>query len=376
VASALLQGSLADWISAISQLLFLVIFILLFVGANQRLQVYVWRGDIKSKLSVIEWLANGARERAKEFLAKNRGRDIDELLNKTLDFFIIEPVNIEPTDIIKRLDHLFNVRRLRFKDFFREFLRDTDDVIRSRAEVVVEIASALNFIYKYVRHLLLYGEKTKNWVLIMQLQLVMPMILQQARVLWKAQEHFMKGVPIGDGAGPLTVVKLAGSDAKWERIDEETVAAEKELEGRRVILVKAEGPGSSVGRPGRATERLVESLASAGTKPALILTIDAALKLEGEETGSIAEGVGAAIGDPGPEKIRFERIAAKYDVPLRALAIKMSEEEAITAMPEKVYRAIDKAVERAREIILQESKPGDIVVVVGVGNTSGIGQGG
>ncbi|MEB2836467.1 MAG: DUF1512 domain-containing protein [Desulfurococcales archaeon] len=372
--AALMGSSLADWISAISQLIFLVIFILLFVGANQRLQVYVWKGDIKSKLGVIEWLATGARKRAREYIAKNKGRDVDRLLERTIDFFLIEPVSVEPTDIIKRMDHLFNVRRLRFKDFFKQAMSEADDVTRSRAEVAVEVASALNYIYKIVRHLLMYGEKTKNWILIMQLQLVMPMILQQARTLWKAQEHFLKGVPIGDGAGPLVAVRLAGEGAEWREVDDETVASEVDLEGRRLIIVKAKGPASSVGRPGRATERIVRDLVGKGVKPALLLTVDAALKLEGEETGSIAEGVGAAIGDPGPEKIRFERIAAEYDIPLRALAIKMSEEEAITAMNEKIYKAIDKAVERAKTIILQETRPGDTVILVGVGNTAGIAQ--
>ncbi len=372
--AALMGSSLADWISAISQLIFLVIFILLFVGANQRLQVYVWKGDIKSKLGVIEWLATGARKRAREYIAKNKGKDVDRLLERTIDFFLIEPVSVEPTDIIKRMDHLFNVRRLRFKDFFRQAMSEADDVTRSRAEVAVEVASALNYIYKVVRHLLMYGEKTKNWILIMQLQLVMPMILQQARTLWRAQEHFLKGVPIGDGAGPLVAVRLAGEGAEWREVDDETVATEVVLEGRRLVIVKAKGPASSVGRPGRATERIVRDLVGKGVKPALLLTVDAALKLEGEETGSIAEGVGAAIGDPGPEKIRFERIAAEYDIPLRALAIKMSEEEAITAMNEKIYKAIDRAVERVKTIILQETKPGDTAILVGVGNTAGIAQ--
>jgi len=371
---SLMGGSLPDWISAVSQLIFLVIFVLLFLGANQRLQVYVWKGDIRSKLSMIEWMAAGARRKAREYIVKNRGSDVDTLLERTIDFFIIEPVNIEPIDIIKRLDHLFNVRRLRFKEFFKDAMKDVSEVVRSRAEVAIEIAAALNYIYKVVRHLLMYGEKTKNWVLIMQLQLLMPAILQQAQTLWKAQDYFIKGVPIGDGAGPLVVYRLAGPEARWVDVDDETVAAEVEFEGRRLVLVKAKGPASSVGRPGHAVEKIVEDLIARGSKPALLLTIDAALKLEGEETGSIAEGVGAAIGDPGPEKIRFERVAAENGIPLRAIAIKMSEEEAITAMNEKVYKGVEKAVERARKIILEETRPGDIAVVVGVGNTAGIGQ--
>lgn len=162
--------------------------------------------------------------------------------------------------------------------------------------------------------------------------------------------------------------------ARWERIEEETVYTVADVEGRKVYIVKAEGPGSSVGRPGSATERLIEKLVAQGRKPRLLVTVDAALKLEGEETGSVADGVGAAIGDIGPEKIRFERIAVKYGIPLRAVAIKMGLEEAILGMTEKIVKGVEKAVERVREIIRGESKPGDIVVVVGVGNTVGVGQ--
>jgi hypothetical protein len=49
-------------------------------------------------------------------------------------------------------------------------------------------------------------------------------------------------------------------------------------------------------------------------------------------TGTVADGTGVAMGDPGPEKIRIERIAVKYQLPLYAIAIKMGLEEAITAL--------------------------------------------
>jgi hypothetical protein len=368
-----LPSSLPDWITAISQLAFLVIFILMFLGVNQRLQVYVWRGDIKSKLAVLEWLAANARDRAREYIVKNRGKGAEEVVERLTDFFLIQPVDIEPTDIIKRLDHLFNTRRLRFRGMLAKALEGADDVVRSRAEVAVEIASALTFIYKLVRHYLRFGEKTRNWILIMQLQMLMPLILRQARTLYRAQEDFLKGVPIGDGAGPLLAYRLAGG-SQWSEVEDETVAAEVEFEGRRLLVVKARGPGSSVGRPGLAVEKLVDDLVSRGEKPSLILTVDAALKLEDEETGSIAEGVGAAIGDPGPEKIRFERVAARYGIPLRALVIKMSEEEAITAMREEIYKAVDKALERLKKIVEEETRPGDLVIVAGIGNTAGIAQ--
>ncbi|WP_131159823.1 DUF1512 domain-containing protein [Aeropyrum pernix] len=368
------QASLPEWISAISQLLLVLIFVALFTGANQRIQVYLWSRDIRSKLVILESFANDARRRAVEYMVSKGAKDAESLVSRLADFFVISPVDIEPVDIIRRLEHLVNLRSRRFKEEVARHMPEADEVSRSKAEVALEIASALSFIHKYVRHILLTGEKTRNWILIMQLQLIMPMILKIADTYRRALNDFLKGVPIGDSAGPMVALRLAGRGARWERIEEETVYTVADVEGRRVYIVKAEGPGSSVGRPGSATERLIEKLVAQGMKPRLLVTVDAALKLEGEETGSVADGVGAAIGDIGPEKIRFERIAVKYGIALRAVAIKMGLEEAILGMTEKIVKGVEKAVERVKDIIRGESKPGDIVVVVGVGNTVGVGQ--
>ncbi len=365
---------LADWIQAIAQLAFLLIFVLLFFGFNQRIQIYMWSRDIKAKLRILEGMARESRKKTLDFMLKHKARDAEKILNQVIDFFVIEPVSIEPTDIIKRLDHLFDTRRRRFKDEFSRAMPEVDEVARSKAETAAEIASALNFIYRIVRHILLLSEKTRNWILIMQLQLLMPQILRIAETYRRALDDFISGVPIGDAAGPLVAVKLANYNGSWRHVDDETVYAVTNYEGREVILVKAKGPGSSVGRPGYATERLIEEYVNRGVKPSLLITVDAALKLEGEDSGVVAEGVGAAIGDPGPEKIRFERIAAKYGIPLRAVIVKMSLEEAIRAMTKQIYEGVEKAVQRVASIIKSESKPGDLVVVVGVGNTIGVGQ--
>ncbi len=365
-------ASLADWISAISQLLFLLIFLALFLGVNQRFQVYVWSKDVKAKLSIIEEMAREARKKTVDYMKANKARGPDKLVERIQEFFVIPPVDIEPVDIIKRLGHLLDVRRRRYKEVFQEAMPEADDYVRSRAETAAEITAALNFIYKYVRHLLILGEKTKNWILIMQLQLLMPQILRIADTYRRALDDFIRGVPVGDSVGPMVALQLAGMDAEWRELDEDTVYTVRELEGRRVYIVKARGPGSNVGNPGRATARLIRELVERGEKPSLLVTVDAALKLEGEETGTVADGVGAAIGDPGPEKISFERVAVGEGIRLRAVIVKMGMEEAILAMKKEIAEAASKAVERVREIIRGESREGDTVVVAGIGNTIGV----
>ena len=136
-------------------------------------------------------------------------------------------------------------------------------------------------------------------------------------------------------------------------------------------MLKAEGPGSSVGKPGEAVARLVEQY---GGKIARIIMVDAASKLEGEKTGDVVEGVGAAIGDPGPEKYKIEEAAVKWGIPIDAIIVKMGLDEALSTMKKEIVDAADEVVERIKKIVAERVKEGEVVIVAGIGNTIGIGQ--
>lgn len=102
--------------------------------------------------------------------------------------------------------------------------------------------------------------------------------------------------------------------------------------------------------------------------------IDAALKLEGENTGEVAEGAGAAIGGIGVDKYKIEEIASKNGIPLYAVIIKESIIEAITCMTKEIVDSIPKAFNRIDYLLENRTKEGDTVIVVGVGNSLGVGQ--
>jgi len=149
------------------------------------------------------------------------------------------------------------------------------------------------------------------------------------------------------------------------------VAGETTIEGRRVIVIKALGPGGSVGRPGDAIERLLEE---EDGKVKMLITVDAAGKLEGEEVGEIAEGVGAAIGGIGVEKYKIEEAASRHNVPMYAVAIKQGIEHVVAPLVEELMDATDKAVESVKSLILDYSNEGDTIIVAGIGNTVGVAQ--
>jgi Uncharacterized protein conserved in archaea len=357
-------------VSTIIQLIWILLFILLITGLNQRIQLKLWVFDIRTKLNTIRSLLEEDKAKTRGML-RNLGVEVPEaIIERVIEFFTIEPVEIEPVDIIKRMDHLLRTTEASVRKIVSNHLPSLGRHELSLIESSLSIVAALNIVYKVIRHYLLTGERENNFILIMQLEYLMPQVMRIAYTYHEALDSFMYGKPVGDGAGALVVYNLIErSEVKSRRVVDDTSVVEAYYKGRRLILVKAEGPGSNVGHPGAVISRIVEDLKGSIN---LIVTIDASLKLEGEETGSISEGVGAAIGDPGPEKIAIERAATKYNIPLRALVVKMDLKEAITTMRKDIVEACERASILIERMIEELTPPNATIVIAGIGNTMGI----
>jgi len=307
--------------------------------------------------------------KVRNYIVKLGVENPDNVLKNVVDnYFVINPVDIEPIDIIRRLGHLIESNEFKFKmDLSRLLPKVTRDTLNNVA-VSLSIVSALYIIYKILKHYYLLGKKYENWILLMQLSVILPQIVKQLTPYVKAIDDVIRGIPIGDSVGPLVAYKIIKLAPRME-IVEDTIVSRVEIEGRNVYVVKARGPGATVGKPGKAVAKLVEDLQCNVSR---IITVDAALKLEGEATGEVAEGTGAAIGDPGPEKIEIERAAVRCNAGLDAVIIKMSDEDAIRSMSTEIAEAAEKAYQKVLEIIRTKTRPGDNVIVVGVGNTVGV----
>ncbi|MEM3951959.1 MAG: DUF1512 family protein, partial [Nitrososphaerota archaeon] len=236
---------------------------------------------------------------------------------------------------------------------------------------LVEVARGIHYIYRVVRHYYLLGKKTSNIYLILQMQMLMPQIMEIAEAYHYASYAFSQGQPIGDGIGVLAVAKLAyGKEKKTYEIAKDTIVQEMDFEGRKLIIVRAVGPGGTVGRPGEGVKKVVEA---EGDKVKLIITIDAGLKLEGEDSGKVIEGVGVAIGGTGVDKYKIEEIAKNKGIPLYAIVIYESIVEAITPMRESIAKSVDKILEKVKQTILEKVDKDYTVIVAGIGNSVGIG---
>jgi len=366
-----LQPTGGDYSWILNLLLWIIlIFVMMFYG--QKLQLYSTLREIETSLYKLKYIRDEGRKIAIETIKEIGKPQVDPAsrVDRFLEYFTISPQSMDPAGIVWKLEHILDVRDDRLKDEVRLLAPAADEVQTNNLENTLEAAMALNYIYKVVRHYYLLGKKTLSLYVIMQVQMILPLVMREAEAYASALKAFAYGQPIGDGIGALVAAKLMhGHEVR--KIAKDCVVATVPIEGRIAYVVKAEGPGGNVGKPGDAIKTIIEENEGKITN---IIMIDAALKLEGEEVGEVAEGVGAAIGGPGVDQFKIEESILKYRIPINAVIIKVDIGDAVSPMRKEIFEAADKAIERIRQTILERTKEGDKVIIVGVGNTIGIGQ--
>lgn len=354
----------------ISLLMYLSFILFIFFGQKIQVRMILW--EIDGTVKKLESLKNEAKSITIKSV-KETGKPKDDpvpALNVLLEQFVIPPVDLDPAGVVWKLDHIMDVRDTKFKDDVRRIAPEADESHVNNLENVVEAALALNTIYRIVRHFYLLGKRTSSFYVILQLQMILPLVMQEAEALLGAVNAFSEGKPVGDGIGPLIASKFM-VDKDKRKLEKDMVVAETVIEGRRVLALKAEGPGGNVGKPGDAIRQLMEENQG---KINMIVMVDAALKFEGEDSGEISEGIGAAIGGVGTEKFKIEEEALKQKVPVYAMIIKQSIQEAIMPMKKEICDAADKVIERIKKLVVERAREGEAIIIAGIGNTVGVAQ--
>lgn len=349
-----------------------IIFFAVFIFYGQRIQMYVMLKEVEGSLYKLKYIKDEGKKIAIETI-KEIGKpqsDPTSRVDRFLEYFTISPQSLDPAGVVWKLEHILDVRDTRFKDEVKLMAPSADETQTNNLENTLEAAMALNYIYKVVRHYYLLGKKTLSLYVIMQLQMILPLVMREAEAYASALKAFAYGQPIGDGIGALVAAKLVrGYETK--KIPKDCVVATVPIEGRTAFVTKAEGPGGNVGKIGDAIKTIIEENEG---KISSVIMIDAALKLEGEDVGEVAEGVGAAIGGPGVDQFKIEESILKYRIPINAVIIKEDIGDAVSPMRKEIFEATDKAIERVKQVILEKTKEGDKIIIAGVGNTIGIGQ--
>lgn len=351
---------------------FLMIFFL-YPSLGQRMQLSYMLRDLERKLQKLRMIKDEIGNVAVDTV-KRVGKpesDPSKELERLSEFFMIQPESMDPYGLVYKLEHILETGETTYEKEVAAIAPHATETQLKTLTNLVEILRGINTLYRVVRHYYLLGKKTSNIYMVLQIQMILPQLLEIAESYRQAAVAFSKGQPIGDGVGVLVAAKLAdGAEKTRYEIAKDTIVQELELENRKVYVVRAAGPGGTVGRPGEAVKLLVEKLPQ---NPKLIITIDAALKLEGEESGKIAEGVGVAIGGPGVDKYKIEELARTRNIPLYAFVVFESITEAITPMRESIAKAADQVLSRVKKLILEKVEGGEVAVVAGIGNTVGVG---
>lgn len=350
-----------------SQIFFFILFFG-FMFFYPRLMLMQVMFQLERSVRMLEDNSSRGRSIAIHKASRSPSKSVRESITSFMDFFVIEPVSVDPYGVMQKIEHLTNLGEKRFKYFVRNVAPQLSEEEKANMTMTLAGAVSLNQIHKIVRHFVEVVRKTRNLQIAMLLQMQLPMIEKISKAMLKGTESFANGWPVGDSIGPLVASHMIGDSRTKDIADDETIVVKKKIKGRNVFVLRAKGPGGRLGKLGKAVE-----IISKRNRIAKVITVDAAAKLEGEKTGSIAEGIGVAIGGIGVDRSYIEKIATENEMPLDTFVVKMSQEEAIMPMRAEILAAAPHVIKMVESNIADTKEKGDIIMI-GVGNCTGIGN--
>jgi hypothetical protein len=350
-----------DWIST----LVWVILIIVSIFFGPRLMTTQTILKLEKEATELEQMAAKSKGYILKSISKKSKKDIKKQISNFMEFFAVTPIETDPYGIMKKLDHIIKQYDSRFNYFVNQIDPSASKIEKKNIKNALSGAITTHQIAKIVRHYVELIKKYKMFQYAMVIQMQIPLITSVAKASMKATKAFVDGIPIGDGIGPVVAASLIKGNPNVFQ-DEEFIVGKSKINNRNVWVSKANGPGAATGYPGKFIGKFLKR-----QKITKIITIDAGLKLEGEKTGTVAEGVGIAMGGIGVERYEIEEIAVKKKIPLDAVVIKVSNEEALMPMKKEVFNSVPRAVELVKESI-NRSKKNEKILIIGVGNTCGI----
>ncbi len=353
-----------------SELLLTLIWILplfIFVLYGQRIQLAVTSREIKKNIVKLSDMRNESRQQLVKYAQSVSDKCDPKDAAMLSDYFTVFPIDIDPAGLVPKIRHLVRSKENAIRAKTLDILPSADELQISRVLTLAEITATLQMIHKMVNHLFLTAKKQHNYPLILPLQMVLPTIIEEADAMRKALDAFELGQPIGDSIGPLVAAKMMDTHTRITS-QKETDMCKIDVDGRSVCIIKARGPMSTVGRIADAIDFAVSEYG----KPDAIITVDAAKKLEGEDSGEIASGFGVAMGGIGTERFQIEETATNLGIITYAVVIKQSIKESLTLMTKEIADKVDDAYARTKDTLHDAVPKGGSAIIIGVGNTTGV----
>lgn len=335
---------------------FILFFVLIYFYPRLMLSQVIY--SLEQSARRLEELSDKANEMISK-KTKGAKKKIDDFT----EFFVVEPSSLDPFGIVKKIDQTIRNMEDRFDDFVDQIADDKDYDEKQKINYSLRAAIGLKQISKIVRHYVETAKKFKNLQIALIVQMQMPMIKKIAESEFEGTKAFAEGLPIGDSIGPMVAASLMN---KSKEIAEDVVYDEITIDGTKCFVLKAKGPSPHLGRIDEAIEKILKK-----NKIARVITIDAGLKLEGEKSGKVAEGVGFAMGGVGQREL-IENILLPKKIPLDSIVVKVGMEEAIQPMKKEIADSLPD-VHAAIKNSIRRAKKGK-VIIIGVGNSCGVGN--
>ena len=382
-----LLGNINDFITSI---IIIVVLLVFFYGQN-------WQGwyagrQLKKALKEL----NSSKRYGIELITKAidpfrsetiSNEEISAFIQEMLDFFVLAPSDLDVSKY-PTLYFLHSRQESRYRELILNFLPPMDDSSLVKITSLLTITAQIDDLYKKVRHNLITGEKTKSYWYLLQSAADISTTMLTAQAFRYALTSFIGGKPIGDSVGPLTIQKFIEEVLKDSGIQAESTSIHEggqfysqkiTYNNRQCICLRAKGPESRVGTPGIAIQQLFSKIDQAGQSIALFISIDAVARLEGEKSGTVAHGLGVATGNgrypqkhTNVDKFQIETLIMEQNIPMEAIVCRVSFEEAFMPITETIQGAVPKILRFIKQIIRSQTQPGDLVVIIGIGNAIGV----
>jgi hypothetical protein len=184
-----------DATSMLFNVIWMIVFFVFILFFNQRMQIITYQRNVEKAVDRLQAMSDKSREdifkAVKPFTAENA--DIRASVNNYLSFFTIEPVRWTRSGSSEA--GITSGRKEERSMLFVSQSRRRPTSTKGQHRDDIEAATAVNYIYKVIRHYLLLGKKTRSLLVFVQLDMQLPMIMKQAEAYYTAQRTFAAANP-------------------------------------------------------------------------------------------------------------------------------------------------------------------------------------
>ena len=118
---------------------------------------------------------------------KNPTKELRNKIDEFTDFFVVEPSNIDPYGLVRKIDQVIRSMERRFTEFVSSITKQKSEKEKQELNYGLRAAIGLRQISKIVRHNVELAKKFKNLQIAMILQMQLPIIEKIAKSVLREQ---------------------------------------------------------------------------------------------------------------------------------------------------------------------------------------------